>query len=1147
MPHANRFRTCKALCILAALTLLASLRAGQPVQGTVQAFGDNLSGQLGNGFEYRSPQLGLATGLSKIAGGGNHTIALKTDGTVLAWGLNSSGELGDGTTTITDSIVPVPVPVVNLTNVTAIAAGFAFSVALKDDGTVWTWGASFDGQLGNGSLTESSVPVQVSNLSGVTAISAGAYHCIALKNDGTVVAWGDNSYGQAGDGTKIDRPIPVTVINLTGAAAISAGFAHNYALKNDGSVVAWGFNGDGEFGNGDTTSSTTPVPISGLSNVAAITAGGFHGFAKKLDGTVWTWGKNLNGQLGLGDFTNRLTPVQNTALTGVTALAGDFDHSLALQPDGTLLAWGENGVGQLGTGTRDTSNVPVTVGLSGVASFATGQFFSLAVKGDGTVFAWGFNATGQFGNGSLTGGAQAVEVLNLTGVTAIASGAAHNLALKNDGTVVAWGSNSNGQLGNGNTTDSNIPVPVNTLTEVVAVACAGNHSLALKSNGTVWAWGANATYQLGNGTIVDSPVPIAVSGLSGVSAISAGANFFNAFSLALKSDGTVWVWGAVDGDAKRSFTIGGKTPEQLAGLAGITAIASGGSHLLALRSDKTVWALGKNNFGQLGNGKTSKLSAKPVQVNGLTNAAGIAAGQNHSLARTQDGSVMAWGINSSGELGTSKLKDSKLPVRVLLLNNVVSIAAGTRHNLAVKSDGSVFSWGGYSFQGELGRIVTAGTFASGGLAASIPAQVASISGAVSVSAGDMHSLVLLNSASPAVTSLAPQSVQEQFPIGTQVGTFTTFDASGLEKTFTYSFVTGEGSDDNASFSLSTNKLLTAAVFEFATKATYSIRISTMDNLGASVEEVFIITVLAAPNSGTDGTANVSIMNGDDGFVVNPINDLVITMQSSNGGVIQLKIDVTPAGNELEASTDFEDIPGRSAIVIGFNPVHKFVQKGIYVATVTVVEKISRIKVATGRKMINIDESETQMPGALRGNPRLLGRPVSTRIPTKGLKGSFFFSGSKTDSVKYVGTFALPAGFNPAQPNEFSFGIGNVIVDALVNENGNIAPIQNSQHAANNSFFKNLSIKFSRIRKGQIANGGEIATFSATVLTSALPLKGFDTEGITNAAARDIAPGASAPRFIQISYNLGGVAYEDRADVIFVLSPASDFGTISGRR
>jgi alpha-tubulin suppressor-like RCC1 family protein len=151
------------------------------------------------------------------------------DGTVRAWGSNDRGRLGDGTTTGRTT----PVQVSNLSGAQAIAGGGTHSLALKTDGTVWAWGNSYSGQLGDGTsgtTTGRTTPVQVSNLSGVKAIAGGGLHSVALKTDGTVWAWGRNYGGELGDGTSgTDRTTPVQVKNLGGVKAIDAGGYHNLA------------------------------------------------------------------------------------------------------------------------------------------------------------------------------------------------------------------------------------------------------------------------------------------------------------------------------------------------------------------------------------------------------------------------------------------------------------------------------------------------------------------------------------------------------------------------------------------------------------------------------------------------------------------------------------------------------------------------------------------------------------------------------------------------------------------------------------------------------------------------------------------------------------------------------------------------------
>ena len=716
-------------------------------------------------FLLATPHNSMAAVLPKqIAAGASYGVALKSNGTIWSWGLNDSGQLGNGMQA--DSSLPVPATIPTGSAFTMVSAGRSHTVALRNDGTVYTWGENTYGQLGytttKDTFTQFPKPqltpakVTATIITGVVAVAAGDSHTVVVKSDGTVWAWGLNYYGQLGNGTTTNSVTPVQVIGPSAAnpaIAVSAGTNHAIALMKDGTILAWGDNSSGQLGDGTTTQRLTPVAVSGLPSVAttpavSVAVGRAHSVVLLQDGSVWGWGDNSAGQLGDGTLrANSLVPTRATLTGTATAISAGSNNTMAIV-GGTpvsVWSWGENGDGQLGNDTRTKSLSPVQVqGITAAGSVvmvATGTAFSMALKADGSVWAWGNNLNGQFGNGTKSLSSLPVQVNSITDATAIGAGDAHSLAALSGGNISGWGANDYGQLGTGLFTEqSSVPSPASAVSGAVHVAGGLNHSVALTIGGQVYTWGDNYFGQLGTGTTTISSLPLPVTALSGITAVAAGDNH----SVALKSDGTVLTWGDnAFGQLGNGDTAFSTSPVKVnkyidpvsstivpwppAGMT-VKAIAAGGYRTVAALTDGSVWY-----WGIMGNGNMQPIPY-PTRIIGFTGINTVACGYYHILGLKSDATVWAWGTNDYGELGAGTIRTTvTTPVQIASLTGITAIAAAGWHNLALNSDGTVASWGS-NFSGERGNGTFTGTLA--------PTPVTGLSGITALATGTNHSLAL---------------------------------------------------------------------------------------------------------------------------------------------------------------------------------------------------------------------------------------------------------------------------------------------------------------------------------------------------------------------------------------------------------------------
>jgi alpha-tubulin suppressor-like RCC1 family protein len=355
-----------------------------------------------------------------------------------------------------------------------------------------------------------------------------------------------------------------------------------------------------------------------------------------------------------------VAPTAGSLLTApASAAAGDTVWTVGLNTDGQL---GD------GTFTSRTSLLAVANGgLLDVDEIHGGREHVLARRG-GLVFTWGNGLMGALGSGTVTDRNTPGQVAGLSGVTAVSSGHYASYAVLPNGTVRSWGDNPFGQLGDGTTTRRTSPVTVRlpsgaALTGVRRAAGGRDMAAALLTGGTVMTWGRGADGELGNGTTqAVQPTPVAVPDLSAVTALACGRNHV----LALRSDGTVRAWGRNDfGQVGDGTLVNRTSPVPVPGLSGVVAVAAGAEHSVAVTSAGQVYTWGRSNRGQLGLGITTVRSS-PQPVRGVSAVTGAGCGRDHTIVWTAAGTAWWWGWNLNGQLGAPAGGNRLSPVSVPL-------------------------------------------------------------------------------------------------------------------------------------------------------------------------------------------------------------------------------------------------------------------------------------------------------------------------------------------------------------------------------------------------------------------------------------------------------------------------------------------------
>lgn len=351
------------------------------------------------------------TGNHVFAGAG-HAGALPFSA-ILCWGYNANGQLGDNST-VTKS-QPVSVTGIGSSSFTVVAAGTSdFSLALRLDGTLYSWGNGANGRLASGATTPRSSPVAVSGSDRFLFASGYSSGGHAISNEGKLYGWGQNSKGEVGDNSTTQRLTATLVNSSTDWIKTAGGLNHVVGLRSNGNLYTWGLNDNGQLGDNGLVAKSTPTLIVSDKIYIDCAAANNTSWALDRDGNVYGWGANAYGQIGDGTIVDKSTPTLVLGGLKFKKLRAGDNCVAALDRDGNLYAWGSGATGALGNGSLVDRSTPVAVSGGHIfTDFAVANYwdnFMVAIKSNGLAYSWGGNTNGQLGDYSTVAKSTPVAV-----------------------------------------------------------------------------------------------------------------------------------------------------------------------------------------------------------------------------------------------------------------------------------------------------------------------------------------------------------------------------------------------------------------------------------------------------------------------------------------------------------------------------------------------------------------------------------------------------------------------------------------------------------------------------------------------------------------------------------------------------------------
>jgi alpha-tubulin suppressor-like RCC1 family protein len=688
--------------------------------GTLYCWGDNSNLQLADPereLVVRFPQRVSGIGdVNFVSGGGRHGCAITADAELWCWGANGTSQLGRPGP---DSSAPQQV----LNGVTTVATGEGHTCAHSADG-LQCWGDNTRGQTGEPrSPSEDPVPTpaRVTEGPSLVQLAGGASFSCATTTDTSVICWGDNTGGQIGVSPNETRcPGPDFgsctsadyVVGLTGLPhSVSTGREHACASTTTG-VFCWGRNDQFQTspnGGADTHVPAEVITPDGFDLMLPTASGADHNCGITLEGTAVCWGVNVQGRAGQPtEITAVRDPAQVPLATPIRQVTAGWRHTCALRAEGEAYCWGDGPQGQIGVGFILPGPTPQPVDLPGVQQISAGGEFTCAVRDD-QLYCWGDNKFGQMGDGVPLQRAAPFTVPTQLQFESVHTGARHVCGRTSAGTMYCWGNN----LGLGFGIDANpwTSQPATSgIRGALSVAVGYDFTCAVDDGDTLYCWGQNAcgqTGQPGNGFTERSPVEVS----GGWRSVAAGQ--FHACAVA--ASGAVSCWGGNEygqvGAGGGVFACGQnsvfKTPTPTP-VANARSVSLGSWHSCAVNNDDEVLCWGRADSGQLGRPVIPEQgwSREPVRVD-VANVVQVAAGEDHTCARTRAGKVWCWGSTAGGRMGAQPDDlgcDGRCqlsPLEVDRLDDVIDIAVTASSTCASLRNGEVHCWG-QNHKGQLG-------------------------------------------------------------------------------------------------------------------------------------------------------------------------------------------------------------------------------------------------------------------------------------------------------------------------------------------------------------------------------------------------------------------------------------------------------------